>query len=251
MLCNEDINILKLYEESGIDESYLDKPYNFFERHKPIFSKTPSNISQEKNENISILEAKNSAIKEVENINDIETLQNTIKNFKLNPLSKFASNSVNGCGVSNPKLLVITEIPNSEEDKTGIPLSGDTGELLKKILKAINSSIEIDTFYFPISFLRPAGGRLPTPEEIEISLPFAKKMIDILSPKIILTMGSLPITTLLNTNETITSIRGKWQNYNDIKIMPTFSLSQIMTNIDVKKKTWEDLQLVITELTSL
>lgn len=249
MTINEELTNLKLYKESGIDEFYNDSPYVFFENNSFAFpvAKTPT-PQQPTEKNISILKASEEAKKALQNISTIDALQQSILDFKLNPLSKFATHPITGIGVKNPSLLVITESPNSDEDRTGISLSGPTGELLKKILLAINSSVETNTFTFPASPLRAPGNRTPTEEEMEISKPFTLKFIEILKPKIILTMGSIPADILLNTKEPITTLRGKWFKYENIDVMPTFSLNYLLNNIEAKKKTWEDLKLLREKL---
>ncbi len=242
-ISKDDIDILKLYEESGINESCADEPYNFFNENKNIFVKDVV-ADVKMNENISILKAKQEVENLISNVGSLKDLQKIISEFSLSPLSKFASNSIYGVGVECPDLLVITEMPNADEDRSGIALSGATGELLKKILMAINSSVETNTYTFPASPLRAPGARMPTQEEMEISIPFIKKFIEILKPKVILSMGSLPTNILLNTNNAITSLRGVWAEYNGIPVMPTFSLTYLLDNKDAKRKTWADLQLL-------
>lgn len=244
------IPLLKLYEESGIDETYNDIPF--------IFTATkPSSIIQNiNNENInyqnkikSILDIKDKLNNLIKNINNITELTKIIKEFNEHPLAKFTSNTITGIGVTNPSLIVIVETPNETEDRIGIFLTGETGELLKKILSAINCSIETNTYVFPISPFRAPGNRNLTKEELDILIPFAEKYISILKPKLILTFGSQSSNWLLNTNDSITNIRGKFYKYNDIEILPTFSLNYLLNNKEAKKKTWEDLQLLIPKLT--
>ena len=225
----EYINDLKLYEESGIDESYTETPCNFFEKTTPIFSSNNMKTEKVNSENLSVINAKTEAENIVKNLHTLNELQTAIKNFKLNPLAKFATNPITGTGVENPKLLVIIDTPNSEEDKTGIFPSGQTGELFKKIISSIKVSFESDLFAFPISF-------------------FITRLIEILNPQIILTMGSLPTQTLLKTNTPITTLRGQWQKYKDIDLMPIFSLTQLLNNPEAKKKTWEDLKILMKKL---
>ena len=244
----EYIENIKLYEESGIDEQYNETPYNFFITNQPIFTKKTEKQTQNQTLNISIIKACEEAEKLATEAININELQEKIKNFTLNPLSKFATNTITGTGVHNPKLLVITETPNADEDRTGIPLSGETGELLKKILSAIKCSTETNTFTFPASPLRPAGARTPTQEEMEISKPFIKKFIELLKPQLILTMGTIPTQILLEKEDTITSLRGKFFEYKSIPLMATFSLNYLLNNKEAKKKAWEDLQLLIPKI---
>ena len=244
LISKDDIDILKLYEDSGVDESYCEKPYAFFSDNSAIFTKQPVVENKKSDINISILKVKQEAERLVASVSDLAGLQKVISEFSLNPLSKFASNIIYGVGVENPKLLVITETPNSDEDRSGVPLSGATGEMLKKILVAIKSSVEVDTYTFPASPYRAPGGRLPTDEEMEISIPFIKKFIEILKPKVILSMGSLPVNYLFGKNDAVTLLRGKWLEYNGIPLMTTFSLPYLLNNIEAKKKAWADLQLL-------
>ncbi len=247
-ISKEDIDILKFYEESGIDESYGENPYNFFSEKNSIFVKEQNVVSKKSNENISILKAKQEAEKILQNVSCLKDIQKAVCDFKLNPLSKFASNSIYGVGVENPKLLVITEMPNADEDRSGVALSGATGEMLKKILTAIHCSVEQNTYVFPASPFRAPGARMPTQEEMEISIPFMKKFIEILKPKLILTMESLPTSILLKSDDAITSLRGKWAEYDGIPVMPTFALAYLLNNIEAKRKAWADLQLLAEKL---
>ncbi len=242
---NNEIEILKLLEESGITENYNEVPHNFY--NKEIFIKTPLNTTN--TNNFSLSEAANKAknlIKDITNIND---LQNTIQTFTESPLFKHASHIITGTGTASPTLLVITETPSSEEDRSGENLTGETGELLKKILSAIHCSTETNTFVLPASPYRAPGGRLPSKEEIEITSPFLFKFIELLKPQVILTMGALPMNLLLNKDCSIAEIRGTWQKYNDIDLMPTFSLQFLLNNNEAKRKIWnEDLQFLMKKL---
>lgn len=253
-----DIELLKLYTESGIDETYGDMPHNFFEIKNNFLNAISGNSNTVKSAtintsstsfapqaNLSIIKAINEAQKLALSANGISELANQIKLFTLNPLSKFATNTITGTGVENPKLLVITDTPNSDEDRTGTPLTGATGELLVKILSAMECSIQTNTYTFPISFLRPAGGRTPTNEELNISAPFAKRFIELLKPKLIILMGSIPVQVLLNKTDTITSICGQIFDYNGIPTMPIFSLPFLLNNKEAKRKIWQDIQTTI------
>ena len=240
------IQLLKFYDESGIDEIYNDIPFNFLESCKE--NKILQNIQTNKT-NLSIKNIKEQAEHLLESVNNISELIDVIKNFKLHPLVKFVSNIITGIGVENPELLVITEYPNEQEDTSGIFLTGNTGELLNKILIAINASIETNTFVFPLSPYRAPGSRTLTDEELSVLEPFTKKYISILKPKTIIIFGILGVKVLLKNDSSITSLRGKFYNYldTDIKILPTFSLNYLLNNKEAKKKTWEDLQLLKTK----
>ncbi|MBR1544820.1 MAG: uracil-DNA glycosylase [Alphaproteobacteria bacterium] len=238
------IDILKFYEESGVDESYGVEPYSFFADKSNIFVKEIEPTPKKAGVNVSILKARQEAEKLVETVDNLTALQQCVSSFTLNPLSKFASHCIYGVGVENPKLLVITEMPNAEEDRSGEAICGATGEMFKKILSAIHCSVLENTYTFPVSPFRTPGARLPTSEEMEIAIPFVKKFIEILKPKVILTMGGLPTNVLLSQNQPVTAMRGKWFEYNGIPVMPTFSLAYLLNNIEAKRKAWADLQLL-------
>lgn len=238
-------DLLKLYIDSGVDETYNQKPFIYLsESVNPFKQKT---FTENNNFLQSIKDVETKATKIVQSITDIESLKLAIKNFTDHPLLKFASNVIVGCGVNNPAVLVITEHPNEDEDRTGKFLVGSGGQLLEKILSAINLDITKNVFIFPFSPYRPAGGRNLSKEEINILIPFVKKYIEILEPKFILTFGN-SINHLLNNDEPITSLTGKFFDFMNCKIFPTFSLNYLLNNKEAKKKTWNDLQILIKEL---
>ena len=255
---NSNINLLELYIESGIDESYNDNPFNFFDVKKQA-GESLSNHNIEKmfdenfkanNKLVSISQIHKIAMDICESVANFDELIEKIKTFDYCPLKAKSISTITGLGIkTNPQLLVLTEIPNATEDKTGVAYSGDTGILLSKILSAIKMSMDTDVFSMPVMFYRPAGGRMPTTEEIDTIKPFIFKAIDLLKPKVILTMGSLPTSLILNSSETIVSLRGKWAEYNSIPVMPTFSLQYILNAgkqglKEVRLKAWEDVQEV-------
>lgn len=256
----ENINLLELYVESGVNETYGDIAFNFYEEYnKPIKNISKKFEEEYKLDNnvISIKEIKEKAQEISERVNTIDELIKEIQRFEYCPLKSKSISTIYGTGKKeNPKLLVLTEIPNAEEDKKGEAYIGDTGDLLKNILKAIDCSLEENTYAMPVMFYRPAGGRAPTNEEMETISPFIYKMIDILCPQIILTFGGVPSTLLLKKEENITGLRGKWQEYKKIALMPTFSLQYIISSTkqgikEVKQKVWEDVKEVKQKLTEL
>jgi DNA polymerase len=233
-------NLLKLYVESGADESYGDEPSDYLSTARPAAMAFAAELKAE--EAVSIGEAAAMARKSAGAANDIDELRAAIERFDLCPLKKFSTSTVAGHGVQKPVLLCISEIPNAVEDRTGEYPSGDTGELLLKILAAIGRSLETDTFAMPLAPWRPAGGRSPTAEEISVCAPFAARAIELLKPSAILAFGSAPAAFLSGGDEPLTQIRGNWIEYNGIPVMPTFPLSMLLMNREAKKKTWEDVQ---------
>ena len=244
-------DILEFYVEAGVDEAYNDAPFNFLSEgdKKPIVKAFEENFKVE-NDLISISQIHKMAIDECEKISDFDSLLNKIKEFPHCPLKAKSISTILGKGNSvNPDVLILTEIPNVTEDKTGVAFCGDTGELLVRMLSAIGCSLDKNAFAMPVMFYRPAGGRIPTSEEMDTVKPFVFKAIELLKPKVILAMGGLVSSTILNISDVIVSIRGKWYDYNGIPVMPTFSLQYIGGGVkEVRQKAWEDLQNVQKKL---
>ncbi|MDE6224122.1 MAG: uracil-DNA glycosylase [Alphaproteobacteria bacterium] len=258
---NSNIDILEFYVGAGVDETYNDVPFNFLSlknnggivENKPIQKVFEENFKVENNL-ISISQIHKMAMDICANVASFDELENKIKEFDYCPLKAKSSSTIIGVGNKvNPDLVVLTEIPNAEEDKSGIAFSGDTGELLNKILGAIGLSFQTNVFAMPVMFYRPAGGRMPTAEEMDTVKPFVFKAVELLKPKVILTMGGLPSSLILNVSDTIVSLRGKWADYNGVPVMPTFSLQYILNAgrqglKEVRLKAWEDVQEVQKKL---
>ena len=115
-ISKDDIDILKLYEDSGVDESYGSEPYNFFSDSSSVFVKKNSGVgaSGKMDLNMSILKAKQKAEEFVSGVYSLADLQKVVSEFSFSPLSKFANHSIFGVGVENPNLLVITEMPDAD-----------------------------------------------------------------------------------------------------------------------------------------
>ena len=177
---------------------------------------------------------------------NVEELQAAIRAFDLCPLAKFATHPIVGVGVERPKLLIITEMPEAVEDASGQALSGAQGELLLRITPNLGRSFERDAFVFPAIFWRSAGGVAPDKAMISMLRPFVKRFVELLSPEMILVLGSLPLLMLWERDEAMASAHGRWLKFGGVLAMPTFSLSLMLANPDMKKTAWQDMQLLLT-----
>jgi len=174
----------------------------------------------------------NTAETAIAGINDIDSLCNIIKDFN-HPLKMFAKNTVlpqigDKIQMIGDRLLVITDSPSSDDDETGKILSGAAGELFDKMISAIGLSRENITIC-PLVFWRTPGGRTPTDEELEIARPFVSRLIELLQPMAILTLGTLAAQQLKTNDYRLTTISIPHPNY-------------LMLKPDSKKATWEELQ---------
>lgn len=153
-------------------------------------------------------------------------------------------------GVGNPQagLLLIGEAPGEEEDRQGEPFVGAAGQLLNRLLDKLGISRQ-DIYIANMVKCHPPGNRNPDAEEIKSCLPFLLRQIQIISPRIICTMGAVASHALLHTKEPITSLRGQWrEGPQGIRLMPTFHPSYLLRNPQERKKTWEDMQKVMVVL---
>jgi DNA polymerase len=150
-------------------------------------------------------------------------------------------------GTGNPyaELMVIGEGPGEEEDKQGLPFVGKSGQLLDKILGAAGFSREENVFIANIVKCRPPANREPTPEERAFCLPFLLLQIEMIQPSIIILLGSTALKGLIDPDGKISQVRGKWIEWNDYLVMPTYHPSALLHNPDLKKDVWDDMKHVI------
>ena len=169
---------------------------------------------------------------------------NSIDNCKLKSNSK---NIVLGEGNIDSPIMLIGEAPGEIEDKVGRPFKGESGELLDKMLIAINIKRQNIYISYAINF-RPPEDRKPTSQEIKRYSNFLKEHISIIDPKIIILMGSTAMEAVTGINEKISSERGKWKeiilNNNTYPLMITFNPSYLIRYPDNKKYSWEDLKKI-------
>lgn len=154
------------------------------------------------------------------------------------------TNLVFGVGNPDADLMLIGEAPGAEEDKQGEPFVGAAGQLLNKILEAINFKRE-DVYIANILKHRPPNNRNPLPEERKRSLPFLLRQIDLIEPKLILCLGKVSAQTLLNNDDSLRSMRGKFHSFRGkYELMATYHPAALLRNPKWKRPTWEDVQLL-------
>ena len=162
-------------------------------------------------------------------------------------LSSSRTNIVFGTGNPCASLVFVGEAPGENEDLQGEPFVGRAGQLLTKMIEAMGFS-RADVYICNVIKCRPPSNRNPEKDEIESCEPFLKKQLEIIKPKIIVGLGTYACQTLLQTQEIMSKIRGKWQQYENIDFMPTFHPAYLLRNPSSKKLVWEDLQEVMKKL---
>lgn len=162
-------------------------------------------------------------------------------------LGKGRTNLVFGEGSPQARLMFIGEAPGAEEDLQGRPFVGEAGKLLDNMLHKLGLRRE-DVYITNIVKSRPPRNRDPEPDEAEACLPFLFKQIDSIRPLVIVTLGRIATQNLLDTKDPITKLRGTWQKFHGIKVMPTFHPSYLNRFPKERIKTWNDMQQVMEYL---
>lgn len=155
-----------------------------------------------------------------------------------------------GAGNLKAQLVFVGEAPGRDEDIQGLPFVGRAGQLLTKMIEAIQLTRE-DIFICNVLKCRPPENRPPKPDEIENCEPYLKKQLELISPKIICALGTFAAQTLLKTDIPISKLRGKFHSYQGIKLICSFHPAYLLRNPPEKVKSWEDLKMIRKELDSL
>ncbi len=184
----------------------------------------------------------------------LELLRKEIENCSKCRLSASRTNVVFGDGNVFAKLLFIGEGPGADEDKAGLPFIGRAGQLLTKMIIAMGFKKE-DVYIANIVKCRPPNNRNPFEDETACCIPYLHKQIATINPDYIIALGSIATKYLLNTNEGISSLRGRWQSLSlpnvsdkEYQVMPTFHPAYLLRSPTKKVFVWQDLQLVMKEM---
>ena len=154
-----------------------------------------------------------------------------------------ALNPVPGEGNPGAELVCVGEAPGATEDETGRPFVGPAGQLLTKILAAINLDRE-SVFICNVLKHRPPGNRNPRPEEVEACSPYLLRQLEVIRPSAVLALGTFAAQTLLNTKLSIGKLRGAIHMYHGVPLVVTYHPAALLRNPAWKRPTWEDVQLV-------
>ncbi len=151
-------------------------------------------------------------------------------------------------GVGNPSagLMFVGEGPGGEEDRQGEPFVGKAGQLLTRMIEAMGYRRQ-DVYIANVVKCRPPQNRDPEPDEIEACEPFLKAQIAAVRPRVIVALGRFAVQTLLRDGTPISRLRGRWREYQGVRLMPTFHPAYLLRNPGDKGKAWEDLKLVMRE----
>ena len=256
------IAALEWYADNGVDEILLDDAQDrtIVKEIAPIMA-VPS-VSHAPNEPppqdlLGKSDAYGEAVKLAKAANTLEELKAAIADFNGIAIKKTATNLVFADGNPKANIMLIGGAPATDEDRTGKPFDGASGELLDKILKCIDlgrgeEKPEGAVYVSNILNWRPPGNRTPSPSEIEVSLPFIERHIQLIQPKIIILCGGVAAKALLGSTLSMSRLRKTWHEYapqteglgaegSDISAIVTYHPSDLLSNPQQKKSVWSDM----------
>jgi DNA polymerase len=139
--------------------------------------------------------------------------------------------------------MFVGEAPGRDEDEQGLAFVGRAGQLLTKIIEAIGYQRE-QVWICNVLKCRPPDNRNPEPDEVAACRPFLEEQIRLIGPKVIVTLGTFAAQALLETDESIGRMRGRWRTARGVRVMPTFHPAFLLRSPERKKDVWEDMKLV-------
>jgi uracil-DNA glycosylase family 4 len=174
---------------------------------------------------------------------------------KCSHLASSRKNVVFGVGDINAQLMFVGEAPGADEDIQGEPFVGKAGQLLTKIIETMGLRRE-SVYIANILKCRPdtpgqaSGNRKPTPEEMQTCIPYLHQQIDLIKPQALVALGGTAVEGLLGKTVGIMKLRGNWQTYRGIPLMPTYHPAYVLRNqaLIEKRRVWEDMMLVMEKL---
>ena len=157
------------------------------------------------------------------------------------PLHKSRTQTVFGVGDEKAEWMLVGEAPGAEEDRLGEPFVGQAGRLLDNMLAAIDLKRGENVYICNVLKCRPPGNRNPAPEEVAKCTPFLLRQIELVGPKLIIAMGRFAAQTLLGTDASIASLRGRVHQYAGRPLIVTYHPAYLLRTLPDKAKAWEDL----------
>ena len=257
---NEDLGIKEIFEwylTAGVDETCGEVPFALAEPAKEMPRIVPAAVSAavrpaENSARPATTELAQATINACQSARELcqkaetlEELKKMVEEFDGCALKLTANKTVFGYGSGTARLLLIGEAPGADEDRSGIPFVGRSGQLLEKMLKAIGFDRN-ECFITNVLPWRPPGNRTPTEGEIAVCLPFLKRQIDLVSPEAIMILGGSAANALLDNGEPIPRMRGKWLEYKKsdggkVPVLASFHPAYLLRNSGQKAKAWVDM----------
>jgi uracil-DNA glycosylase family 4 len=178
----------------------------------------------------------------IEKLGSLDEIAEKVRKCTRCPLYATATSAVPGEGDPKADLVCVGEAPGAKEDETGRPFVGQAGQLLTKILAAIDLTRE-QVFICNVLKHRPPGNRNPLPEEVEACSPYLIRQLELIKPKVIVAFGTFAAQTLLQTKTPLGQLRGLVHRYHGIPLIVTYHPAALLRNPAWKRPTWQDVKL--------
>jgi DNA polymerase len=222
-------------------------------RTRPVISEPPRKLTASVQPEIMATTAPQSAIEKAAAFAALR--ERVLACVKCPHLASSRQHVVFGVGNPDAQLMFVGEAPGADEDAHGEPFVGAAGQLLTKIITATGLA-RSEVYIANILKCRPdmpvgsSGNRKPTPEEMQTCIPYLHEQIDLIQPKVIVALGATAVEGLLGKTVGITKLRGNWQTYRGIPLMPTYHPAYLLRNqsLGTKREVWEDILAVMEKL---
>lgn len=244
------INAIDWIQDSGAAEAIADSPRNFFLPPK-IVERAP--VMPPTVRTPPVMTPPPRAVAEVSHLADscqsLEELRQALMDFDACTLKHTATNLVFGDGNPKGRVMLVGEAPGADEDRQGIPFVGLSGQLLDRIIGSIGLD-RTSVYITNIVPWRPPGNRQPTSQEIALCAPFIRRHIELVNPEFLILVGGVSAKTLLDTNEGIMKLRGRWLEYSSpglphpIKTLATFHPAFLLRSPGQKEFSWRDMLML-------
>jgi uracil-DNA glycosylase len=178
----------------------------------------------------------------------LEELRAAIGDCQRCKLARHRTHLVFGVGNPHARLVFVGEGPGHDEDLQGEPFVGRAGQLLTEIITKGMKLRREDVYICNVIKCRPPDNRNPEPDEVASCEPFLIRQLQLIRPEVIVALGKFAAQTLLRTKAPITQLRGRWFDYQGVKLMPTFHPAYLLRNPADKRVVWEDIQNVMRAL---
>jgi DNA polymerase len=185
--------------------------------------------------------------KQARSTETLESIRMDLGDCRRCRLSESRKHIVFGAGDPHARLVFVGEGPGYDEDQKGEPFIGAAGKLLTKIIEAIKYTRD-QVYICNIIKCRPPGNRNPLPDEIEACLPFLKRQLTVIKPDVICALGTFAAQALLDTTLPISKLKGRFHDYNGIRVLPTYHPAYLLRNPGKKRDVWEDMQKLMKAL---
>jgi len=162
-------------------------------------------------------------------------------------LARTRKQTVFGVGSPHARLCFLGEAPGADEDRQGEPFVGRAGQLLTKIIEACTLKRE-DVYLLNVLKCRPPDNRNPLPDEVRNCRGFLNRQLEIIRPEFLCCLGAVAAQTLLDTTQTIGRLRGRFHEYQGVRVLCTYHPAYLLRNPAAKNDTWQDMQLLIREM---